>query len=220
MNYNIKEIEKYIVLEHPSLIKGYMGTWIFLISFFGVIMAVCDPFTSYLFVTMISIIIIIDLFGLLILLNAQKWQKLYILYVGIYCVAISAVFYLSFFKITYYILNITSPLLYVVSICIYIFILIISIILLLKALKKEYFSSESSEKSRGGGIIAGISVVGVLVGRVLIGTAKYQTYMIILALIFLFLSYIMILGTHNIYKYYLIKKYESFVKVHKINKKK
>jgi hypothetical protein len=48
MYYCVKDIENYIILEHPSLAREYLCVLIFLISFFGIIMAICDPFVLWL----------------------------------------------------------------------------------------------------------------------------------------------------------------------------
>ena len=220
MKYNITDIKDYIVLEHPTLFREYLVVWIFLISFFGIIMAVCDPFTPYIFNIMVTIIVIMDLFAIFIIFNVEKWQKLYILFVGIYSFAISIIFYMSFIKTIYFILNIKSLLLFAFTITFYILILLLSFMMLKKALKTGYFSGTGKKKGKSIGVVAGMSGAGVFLGRMLIGSTNYQTIMIVLAFLFLFLSYIMILGILNIYKYYLIKKYEEYVQVYKISKKK
>lgn len=223
MNYCVKDIENYIIPEHPSLTKGYLWTFIFLISFLGIIMAICDPFIPYIFNIIIPIVIIFDVIGILLMINAWKWQKLYTLYSGMYCLAASIVFYAAFFKTVYYIIGITSLAFIIVTMSIYLLILILSNILVLKALKNGYYSNEKKNKKNNKriGIVAGFSGMGVLIGRLFINTTNHQTTMVIFALCMLFLSYIMILGTHNIYKYYLLKKYESEVKIYvKKDKKK
>ncbi len=221
MNYCVKDIENYIIPEHPLLAKEYLVVWIFLLSFFGIIPAICDPFVPYIFNIIIPIVIIFDVIGILLMINIWKWQKLYTLYSGIYCLTASIVLYLVFFKFVFYILGAPSNVLLEVTIGIYLLILIVSNILVLKALKDGYFSNhnKNKKKNKSTSFVLSFSGIGLIIGRLLIHTNQ-QTAGVIFALSFLFFSYIMVLGTHNIYKYYLIKKYESEVKIYKKDDKK
>lgn len=221
MKYNISDIKEYLYLEHPSLMKGYLITWIVLISYFGIIIAICDPFVPYIFCILISIVVGMDLLAIYILSNREKRQKLYILFVGIYSFALSIVLYLSFFKTVYMVLKVRSPLPFIVTIIIYLLILILGFIMLKHALKSGYYSGNKNSKKniKGIGAITGMSGIGVFIGKMLIRNTEYQTIMLVFALTVLFLSYIMILGMHNIYKYYLVKKYNMPVREYKNLKK-
>ena len=220
MKYKIADIKNYIKLEHPSLIIQYLIVWIFTVSLFSIPIAVCDPFLPYIFNILIAITVVIDLFAVFIMFNVEKWQRLYILFVGVYSLSLSVVFYLSFFKIAYWVIGIKTPLLFIYTIIIYILILLVGFMLHFKALSAGYYSNTKKKNFKSAGIIAGMSGTGALIGRLLIRSADNQTAMLIFAFVFLFLSYTMILGIHNIYKYYLIKKFEQYVDVYKLSKKK
>ena len=215
--YEIKNIKDYLQPIHPLLIKSYLWVWIFMISFFGIIMAISDPFTPYLFYIMMPIIIVMDLWAFFIMSDVEKWQKLYILYIGIYSIALSIILYLSFFKIIYIILGVKSPYFLIFSASIYIILLTVMTTLFIKALKTGWKAKNKGFK--GAGALIGISGFGVLGSRILIQTTTKDTFLLVGAFAFLLLAYLMLIPALNIHKFYLMTRYKEHVTTYELPKK-
>lgn len=220
MKHNIDDIKNYIIPEHPLFSSKYLIMGILLISFFGIMTAICDPITPFIFYFLLLVIILIDSFAIFILTNIEKWQVLFSLFSGINCLALSIVFYIFFYKTIYLILKLHHPILLIGSIIGYVLIMIGYWYKQIKGVKEGYYSREKKNENKYSGIIIGASGGGMILGKVLIRNTSYTTFMTIFAFIALIFSYLMILGTHNIYKYYLMRKYKQYVKLFKLEEKK
>lgn len=221
MKYDIANIKDYLTLVHPKLMKGYLWTWIFMASFFGILPAVSDPFTPWIFYSIVPLVILVDIWAALILTDLYKWQKMYILFVGVYCFIMSLIFILISFKFIYYIVGINYSLFAVYAIALYLLILTTGFIFHIKALKNGYYTLKKIGKgNKGVKIIVIFSVIGTIAGKFLIRSTSEQTAMVIFALAFLLFAYILELGINNIHKYYLLKKYKEYINIYPNPKKK
>jgi len=208
--YQYENIKDYLELVHPSLMKEYLWTMLFLIDSMGIITIISDPFTQYLFNILAPVIAVINLWAFYILLNIKKRQKQYILFVGVFCFVMSVILMLFSFKIIYLMLLSDSPFFALYAIAIYLAILIGGSIFHLKALENGYYSGKKKTKGKSGiNTIVGMAVAGTLGGLFLINFASEDTGLVVLALTLLLLGYLLELGINNVHKYYLIRKFEN-----------
>lgn len=206
------KLKDYLALYHPSMIKEYLWVNLFLINFFGLIIATCDPFIQHIYNIIVPIIVFIDLWAFYIMLDVFKRQVQYVLFSGCFCLATSFIFMVIFYKVLYFMVGVRSLLPLLTAIAVYLVILVWGYTLLTKALKSGSYSQKLKANVP---VIVGFSAAGPFVGRILVRTANNQVIFVTLAFVALFLGYILILGMHNIYKYYLIKQYPDLVKLYK-----
>jgi len=210
LNYQYENIKDYLELVHPSFMKEYLWTMLFLIDSMGIITIISDPFTQFLFNILAPVIAGINLWAFYILLNMKKRQKQYILFVGVFCFVMSVILMLFSFKIIYLMLLSDSPFFALYAIAIYLAILVGGSIFHIKALENGYYSGKKKIKGKSGiNTIVGMAVAGTLGGLFLINFASEDTGLVVLALALLFLGYLLELGINNIHKYYHIKKFEN-----------
>lgn len=203
-------MEKYLQLTDPRLIKQYLVGWLIMINLLGIPTSIYGFLNSYTKIFLLPIIII-NIWAVYLLIGVEKKQKEYELFVGVFCTIMSIILMVSSFILIQSINEFPLKGYIIISSFIYFAILFFGGIYHKIALKKGYYFKKSSKSRTAGGIIIAFSGLGLFIGRVLAETAIERTKTIILALCALILGYLLELGIHNIYKYYLIKKNDKLV---------
>lgn len=196
----------YISKSHPRLIKSYIWGWIIMINIIGIPTSMYGYLNNYTKILIIPIVTI-NLWAFYILLNTEKRQKLYELFVGVFCTVMSILLLLASYKVLHPLEGFPLKEFIITTIGLYVVILIFGSIFHYMALHKGFYFYSKSTKSVG--IIVLFSTLGVIMGRIIARSVTPDVGAIIVALCALSLAYILQLGIHSIYKYYLINKYEK-----------
>lgn len=208
MKHNEKNIDQYLQLQHPRLIKQYLWGWLIMINLFGIPTSIYGVLNNYTKVFLLPVIII-DIWAIYLMIEVGKKQKAYILFVGVFCTIMSLLLMVASFKIIQPVNGFPLDEYMKMSVLTYIAILVLGGIYHKLALMRGYYFNKNAKSKKGVGIIIFFSALGLLVGRVIVRNVTEQIGTIIFAICVLILGYLLELGIHNIYKYYLIKKYNK-----------
>jgi len=202
---NIKE---YIQLTHPRLIKQYLWGWLIMINLFGIPTAIYGFLNSYTKVFLIPIIII-NIWIFYLMIGVEKKQKVYVLFIGVFSLLISFILMVASFKIVEPINGFLLEEYIIISIFFYIAIIVFGSMYHIRAVKNGYYFKGNTKGRKGTGFVVALSSLGLLVGRVISRNVTEEVGTIIFALCALILGYLLELGIHNLYKYYLLKRNSS-----------
>ncbi len=204
---NEKDIEQYLQLQHPSLIKEYLWGWLIVINLIGIPTAIFGYLNNYTKAFLLPVIIIINIWDIYLMIAVSKRQKAYVLFIGMFCTIISLMLMIASFKVVQPLNEFPLDEYIIISVCIYMAILVIGGIYHRIAVMKGYYFNKNGRSNKVGGIIIICSAVGLFSGRIIAKMVTQQIVTVILAVCALLLAYIFELGIHNLYKYYLIRKY-------------
>jgi hypothetical protein len=226
LRYKYEDIKYFLSLEVPSIIKGNIWTFLFLIDFLGII-PLLDDLGGYTMLNLrniavgyVVVIIMLNIWGLYILLTVGKSRKLYSMFVGIYCVVFAILFINNAVKFMAQALNNTFPKEFLIyAIIIFVLVLILQYYFVDKALRKGDWKDGMPAGSKKGGILAAIVAVGLIAGRMYFRYSTYNVGLMVTAFAMLLVAYGFELGTQNIYKYYLMNKYGVYKSKSEISKK-
>lgn len=207
MEINKNYIKQYLELTHPILIKSYIWIWIIMIDIIGIPTSILGILSNYTKWFLLPVILLINIWGFYILIRTEKKQNDYILFLGVYCLILPFILIIASCKIAQPIVEFSVWIFFILYMLIYFAILVIGFLYHVKALKKGYYFIQNTKKKRNIKTISVFSALGLLLGRVLVRSLSSQTGAIFLALLLAFLGYLIELGAHNVYKYYLIKKH-------------
>jgi hypothetical protein len=219
--YKIENIEDYLQLIHPILMKGYLWTCLIMMNIIGM-PTIFVGSASVIIKVMLIPIIILNIWIIILLLNVEKWQCLYILFIGVYSTIMSILLIMTAYR--FYMLNSKANEILFLSITIggYILILLFGLRFHSKALKKGYYSFEYQRKfSKYGALMAITPGLSLIIGKTfLVGVNDQDLIVLVISSILLFLAYIFELGINNIHKYYLVVQYKEHVKMYSLPKRK
>lgn len=220
MEYEMEVIKDYIQVEHPSGIQNHISVLRgFSLMSGGLASIACLDYPDRaLFQGIIAtIVIVIIVWGWIESKDIEKYQKLHSLYMGVAYALLSLVFFLAtvagFLKDFGFAPGKTA-LIFGTG---HLFALVVGGDYHRYNLKKRWFAAESKRTlSRTGmaGIIGGIMFFSAVIK---VFFDKWQLTMGAFAVPAL--SYVCLMGTAFLHKYYLMKKYEQYVKVYHFDKK-
>jgi len=219
MDYKIEDIKDYIQVVHPYAMKN---NDIVALSLFTAIFMVLSLWACHIY-PLFQIFIVVSsssiiYWGWLESKDVEKYQITHILYLGVSSFLLSIIFYLdtiAAFENIYH----SNPVQVAITVGAgYFFILVFGFLLHILLLKRGFYSNKK-KKSRVLWIL-----IPVLPGLMLFFTQVMksvwgQAYINATAFSLPLGSYFFLCGAHNIYKYYLIKKYESYVHIHQLGTK-
>lgn len=176
------------------------------INFFGFILAFSDPFNESIYKLIIITDISMSIFTIFSFLFVSSNRKYYILSYGICCIFSTSVILLVLYKIFHLVFGIDQ-----------IHTIVLESIALLALLIYQVISALSSiklgKKVYGKYNVIGTStillgILGMSFGRFLVNSSNYTVIHLVSSVCFLYLMNYTVLGTLNIYKFYLKQKYE------------
>lgn len=183
-----------------------------LLSFIWLILIICIPtgiFGAYASITkyiILPLLAIIVLWAIYLLINTEQKKIQFILFLGVSSIFIS----ISLLLATYKIVTIETEILLshiLVIMSIYVLLNITNILNTLRLIKNGYFNV--CKKSRNHlNIIFGAGLFGLVGGRILFTDVTQDMAVVVIAIIFIFLAFLFSTGTHNLLKYFFIKKYK------------
>lgn len=176
-----------------------------MINLFGIPTSIYGFLNDYTKVFLLPVIII-DIWAIYLMIGVDKKQKAYVLFVGVFCIIMSFILMVASFKIVQPVNGFPLDEYMKMSVLMYLAILVLGAIYHKIALMRGYYFNKNAKSKKGVGIIITFSALGLLVGRVIAKSITEQIGTIIFAICVLILGYLLELGVHNIYKYYLIRK--------------
>ncbi|CCJ33731.1 hypothetical protein [Caloramator australicus] len=223
MENNNRFLKDYLQLEHPYLIKSYLWVCIIVVNFFVLGISFVPHIvlnmqvTKFVFSISLILIIFLDIWAFYIMMDPNKRQKQYTLFTGLQTLIASIILLVVALEFIGLLLGFYQYILPLIII--YILILVLGFRFHKKALKTGYYYKKGGKNSKSVAIISTFAVLGTIFGKVLARSANQGGAYLILGICSLLLSYILELGTHNLYKYYLINKYEEYVELYELPKK-
>lgn len=207
-DYNYDKIKDYLNVEHSML----MDTWFwFILIFLNIIglptVLIGNP--GIIIEAMLIPIIIINICNVIIRFNMEKYKVMYLLYKGASSLIFSILLVMAAYRffILYheaykwpFILTTTG---------IYILILIFGFRYHFKKLKLGHYSYKYKGKPNVYvGVIAAASGCGLWLGKALVISTDNQSLItLVMVACLLIFGYMVEVGVHYVYKYYLMKRY-------------
>lgn len=213
MKYNYENIKYYVYLDGPKINVSNIPIFLLLLDFFGIIPFIND-LTGYttkglqnISIVLVTIILFINLWGILLICFKERFARAYPLYIGVYCTEAAIQFLCSSVRFWYMGTDeFIIPFAIIATIAV-----IISGILEWKYVEKALSSGEWKDGMvvgiKGGRFLPIVLAVGFIFTRILFRIASANAGILIGAVAILVLAAMIALGSQNIYKYYLICKY-------------
>lgn len=202
---NEAKIESYINME--SNVQKKKG----LLSFWWIMIIVCIPsaiFGEYADITkyiVLPLVVIMSLWIIYLLINTDSKKIQYILFLGIFSVFISISFLIAAYKIA--VTETSVSFIYVfILILAYILSNIMGIVNTLRLIERGYFLTQRKMENPMG-IIFAAGLLGLGIGRTLLGNTSQDIVVTVLVVGLIFLGFLFSMGSHNLLKYYLAKRY-------------
>lgn len=219
MKYNYSDIEEYLALWPPGMIKDNLGFCLISLNLIGIptcIFGAAKDITVYL----LGIVLILDIWLIYQLAQKGYKQKQYELFMGIYCFVFSNILLLGLYKFIYLDLSgfsgLDSHISFIIGIVLtlYYLILIFEMIIIVRALQNGYFSPRSKHRKPSKLILAigSLGGMGIPLGVLCKYTLGSEIFDIIGITAWIIVAYGFALGTHKIYQYYLIKQFDDYIK--------
>ncbi len=147
--------------------------------------------------------VLLGIWILYLLIQRENTRKGYSLFLGTYSFFISTSFLVAAYKIVSTIMEV--PVLYVTTILsTYILVNVLNVINVKRLIKKGYYL-EQGRTENPLGIIFAMAILGLGIGKALIGNVSQDGVVFILAGCMLFFSFLYTIGTHNLLKFYYLK---------------
>lgn len=220
MDYNIEAIKDYIQVKHPYTMKNNDILAITLFTFMWALLSlvVCHIHILFqLFIVIMSSGIIY--WGWLESKDVEKYQVIHILYLGVSSLVLSLIFYLDTIAAFENMFH-SDPVQIAITTGIgYLSILVFGFPLHILLLKRGFYSKKKQKKFQIVWLFIPALPGVMLFFNQAMKSIWGQSYLNATAFSMPFLSYCLLCGAHNIYKYYLIKKYEPYVHIHQLGTK-
>jgi hypothetical protein len=204
MKNEVESIKSYVNYEADipknQILKAYI-TLMLVVSVPSALFGAYSKFTTIILIPLVIVLIAWDIY-LLTDVNCKKESL--ILYQGIFSLFISISFMIAGYKFASTIMVVQW---FQGTIIVNLFIIfnILNIYNILRTIKKNSYS-QMKKKGRSSGLILAMCVLGLFLGKTMIGKLNQDTVVVILVSIMIFMSFLLSLGTHNILKYYYIRK--------------
>jgi hypothetical protein len=219
MEYNISAIKPYLRLEDPRGIRTMMWVWLMMLNIFGFLIVLYVNFTilkrnlgSMDILTFLIFTILLDIWGLIIIINPWKMQKQYVLFTGVFAVELSIMHLVLFAQTIYDYLKQAAIPYIILAIVGYLITGALWFIYAINGLRTQKIYSASKKQSLYINIGTMSAFLGLILGRVLINVTKGKSASLSFIIASLLIAYVCIFLSLYIHKYFLIKKYEILVK--------
>ena len=214
MRYSYSNIKDYLDRDFPLSIRTLIIGLFIMLGIFGIPMIylidVCyakkDFFSSYAIISVLMTVVFF-IWGIIILLKKLKFQLL--IFMGVNGVAISLLQMRLFYVMLYDVLKVGSIIFFYLAMLIYIIIVIWSFMWVDRSIRKGHFSSKSKKKNVNYLIILLFTFTGITVFRIFDVYSNQTIEHYIVSICLLLISYVTVLLSHGILKYYLLKKYNE-----------
>lgn len=218
--YDLEIMRNYLQLIHPKQMQGYLITWLIMLNIIG-LPTVLIGSVSILFRLLFIPIIILDIWILVMRINVERWQKIYILFVGVFCGLMSTILLIASFRLYKMSSNPNEIAFLYLTLIPYLIIVVLGSIYHVKALENGYYIKASNNNSNKYlRFLMILSVSGMITGRIILSQIDDQDIIILItSIITILLAYALALGIHNIHKYYLICQYQEIVKTYSLKKR-
>ncbi|MCX7745460.1 MAG: hypothetical protein N2645_01020 [Clostridia bacterium] len=182
-----------------------------LLSFLWIMFIVCIPsavfgvYSNITKIVMLPLVIIMSLWIIYLLIKTDTKKIQFIFFLGVFSVFISLSFLVAAYKIaaTETRVSLTCVILTIVTYVIANFICVFNT---LRLIKNGHFK-EKRKVENPMGIIFAAGLLGLSLGRVLLGKTSQDTVVAILVIGLIFLGFLFSIGTHNFIKFYFAKKF-------------
>jgi hypothetical protein len=230
-NHNAKAVEdehikNYIDLHPPILVRNNALGIPMLQTIFIVPIALFPPFSHIFAFVLLTPFVFFLLWAVWIMLNPVKRQKQYILYTGSGFAILSLTLLIACQKIAYLMLELRSPLYAICTFLGYAIVYILAARFHFKAVYSGLYDRLKRKRHKSAkkyfGIISLFTGIGILFGNI----AVYQTTdspnanLTIYAMLCMAMSFISIIASHNIHKFYLVRKHSDLVHLYEATPKK
>lgn len=164
-------------------------------------------FLSVIMCIYIILTIFLNIWAIIII--KKKLTMQFLLFSGILCLSLSLLHFRLFYDVLYNVVgNFPFSFLYIAGF-LYILIIFIWFAWLKHALNSGYYSGRRKKKHTNYFLITSSALFGVVGFRITAAIGNENTKHILAAFCFLVLSYTTVLVSHNLYKYFLIKKFSQ-----------
>lgn len=184
-----------------------------LLSFLWIMFIVCVPSAAYgaysdiTKIVMLPLVIIMSLWIVYLLIKTDTKIIQFIFFLGVFSVFISVSFLIAAYKIAA--TEMRVPEAYVLlTIVAYVIANFIGILNTLRLIRNGHFKVKRKIENPMG-IIFAAGLLGLGIGRVLLGKISKDTVVAILVIGLMFLGFLFSIGTHNFLKYYYAKKIQN-----------
>lgn len=177
-------------------------SWVVILPFiyFGVV----NTLMSY---ALVLSAILASINAIITIIIADKKRKIAILLFGVESFIMSIIHFLLVIRMVYFEAGYNSKLL-IGSLILGYFVMLLSLAYYhFHSLMQDKYRKKKQKAAIAGALIPILSPLGLAVGRSLKGIEQ-NIAILIMAICFLFFALVFLLGTHNVYKYILIKKYK------------
>lgn len=209
MKLNNEKLAQFLTVMDPSIAK--QNLWIVLLVFnpLCLLVGATEPHIWSIIAVVIACLAILDVFTIYMLFVYRQKRILIVLYGGIFCLITSFIFLVVFYKTVYFEIGVSSAYPFIISTFVYLLLPIVETMFIMRWLMQEGNLKQKGYKKRAG-LIGLMSGAGILIGNILIRVASERTGLIVWTLCLLLFSYLLETGVPNIYKYYLLTKYEEY----------
>lgn len=221
MDKNYNKIKEYLKLVPPFEMKRHVWGLLGLMNIFnplilnfindlGLKQSVSQPRNLILLI----ITILFDAWGVFILFRIDKSQKQFILYTGLISIFFSLTYLSIFYDIIYMILRVKSLFYIIASVLVFIVVLAFNFFALRDLITSGYYSDEEKRKENWTALVLLVVGVGIIGLKLYNEFSDLRSQLAMLGLAISVFGYLFLFTTHNVYKYYLIKKYNKCLVAH------
>ncbi|MEA4848849.1 MAG: hypothetical protein VB106_16580, partial [Clostridiaceae bacterium] len=101
MKFNEEKVDEYLQLQHVSLVRQCLWGWLIFVLAVGIPASIFGAWKEYTKLILPPIIFSICVWDIWLLINTEKKQKAYILFLGVYCIFLSSLLLLASYKVAY-----------------------------------------------------------------------------------------------------------------------
>lgn len=222
LKYEYKNIKPYLQTNPKKNEKQLAWGNIVLFSVFAPLIYLmdlieqADKIKIVLAVIFCSIAVIMIVWSICFIMILYRDEAAFTLYQGVISIAYSLFFLGAAIKFNYISRHNKLSMLYILF-CTIVFLSILYFIFysLNKNLKSDYYLKEKRINIKFIGISMGMGGLGIIFSRIATNVLNYDANIMGISIVMLFLAYIFEIGSHNVYKYYLICKYKPYEKNNK-----
>ena len=222
LKYEYKNIEPYLQTGPKKNEKQLAWGNIVLFSIFAPLIYLMDLIEQFdkikivLAVIFCSIAVIMIVWSICFIIILYRDEVAFTLYQGAISIAYSLFFLGASIKFNYISRHNKLSILYILF-CTITFLSILYIIFssLNKNLKTDYYLKERRINIKVIGVFMVVGGLGIILSRIATNVLSYDANIMGISIVMLFLACIFVIGSHNVYKYYLICKYKPYDKNNK-----
>lgn len=153
--------------------------------------------------TLIPLVIIFGIWAIYLLIDTNNKKVKFVLFLGTFSFFIAVTFLVAAYKFASTTSKVQS--LYVILVFVlFIVVNVLNILNVLRLISKGYYQQKGKAENPMGLILA-MAILGLSIGKTMVGRANQDVVVAILISIMLFMSFLYSIGMHNLLKYYYIR---------------